>query len=100
MNTHPMQLVTVVCEALARGPVERLLTEVGAHGYTAFTVEGAGAQGRRTGEIREFGNVQIEVIVPPAVADVLLGRLERDFFPQFAMIAYAMEVRVLRREKF
>ena len=32
--------------------VERLLTAAGAHGYTAFTVEGAGAQGRRTGDIR------------------------------------------------
>ncbi len=100
MNTHPMKLVTVVCEALARDPIQALLAEVGAHGYTVFQVEGAGAQGERTGDIREFSNIQVEVIVPAPVAEKLLTRLERDFFPRFAMIAYEADVRVLRREKF
>jgi len=45
MKTHPMRLVTIVCEALAREPVKQLLVETGAHGYTLFPVEGAGAQG-------------------------------------------------------
>jgi nitrogen regulatory protein P-II 2 len=100
MDTHPMKLVTVVCEALAREPVQLLLSEVGAHGYTVFQVEGAGAQGERAGDIREFGNIQLEVIVPPAVAEKLLSRLQREFFPRYAMVAYESDVRVLRREKF
>jgi nitrogen regulatory protein P-II 2 len=100
MNTHPMTLVTIVCEALAREPLEALLREVGAHGYTMFTVEGSGAKGARVADIQEFANIQVEVIVQPGVASELLGRLERDFFPRYAMIAYESEVRVLRREKF
>jgi nitrogen regulatory protein P-II 2 len=100
MNTHPMKLVTVVCEALAREPIQALLNEVGAHGFTVFQVEGAGARGQRTGDILEFANIQVEVIVPPEVADKLLTRLEREFFPRMAMIAYTSDVRVLRREKF
>jgi nitrogen regulatory protein P-II 2 len=100
MSTHPMKLVTIVCEALAREPLTALLHEVGAHGYTLFTVEGSGAQGPRVADIQEFANIQVEVIVPPGVAGQILARLERDFFPRYAMIAYESDVRVLRREKF
>lgn len=100
MNTHPMKLVTIVCEALARQPLTQLLAETGAHGYTLFTVEGSGTQGRRTAEMEEFANIQVEVIVQPAVAEQLLALLEREFFPRYAMVAYESDVRVLRREKF
>ena len=100
MNTHSMKLVTVVCETLARDPIQALLAEVGAHGYTVCAVEGAGAKGERAGDIREFGNIQVEAIVQPAVAERLLSRLEREFFPRYTMIAYETDVRVLRGEKF
>jgi nitrogen regulatory protein P-II 2 len=100
MNTHPMKLVTIVCEALVREPLQALLKEVGAHGYTMFTVEGHGAKGPRVADIQEFANIQVEVIVQPAVAENLLARLEQEFFPRYAMIAYESEVRVLRRDKF
>lgn len=95
-----MKLVTIICEALARDAVTRLLSQVGAHGFTVFQVEGTGAKGERTGDIQEFGNIQFEVIVPAAVAEKLLERLQQDFFPRYAMIAYESEVRVLRRDKF
>lgn len=100
MKTHPLKLVTVICEALAGEPLRELLAEVGAHGYTLFTVEGDGSWGRRAGDIEEFANIQLEVIVPPAVAETLLTRLEKEFFPKFAMVAYESDIRVLRREKF
>ncbi|MCL4179756.1 MAG: transcriptional regulator [Verrucomicrobia bacterium] len=100
MNTHPMRLVTIVGEALARERLKRLLAEEGAQGYTLFAVEGAGAWGSRVADIEEFANIQVEVIVTAAVAERLLARLQRDFFPHFAMIAYETDVRVLRQEKF
>ena len=100
MNLHPMKLVTVVCEALAREPLKRLLAEAGAHGYTLSAAEGAGARGQRVADIEEFGNVRVEVIVPPAVAEKILTRLQQEFFPRFTMIAYETDVRVLRQDKF
>ena len=100
MKTHPMKLVTVVCEALARDRITGLLAEEGARGHTAYPVTGFGAKGERRGEIEEFGNVQIEVIVPPAVAERLLERLARDILPHFATVVYESDVRVLRQEKF
>ncbi|MEY4198351.1 MAG: hypothetical protein RLZZ265_91 [Verrucomicrobiota bacterium] len=95
-----MKLVTIVCEAHAKEVVTHLLSEVGAHGYTLFAVEGDGSRGKRPADIPEFANIQIEVIVPPAVAEQLLERLGNDFFPRYAMVAFESEVRVLRKEKF
>jgi len=100
MQTHPLKLVTIICEALAAPHLQRLLAEQGAQGYTLFTVEGDGRQGRRTGETRELANIQVEVIVSPGVAEQLLARLAQDFFPKFAMVAYETEIRVLRQDKF
>jgi len=100
MNTHPMKLITIVCEAHARDAVIKLLRDAGAHGWTLFAVEGDGSQGKRPADIPEFSNIQIEVIVKPEVATVLLERLGNEFFPRYAMIAFESDVRVLRREKF
>jgi nitrogen regulatory protein PII len=100
MNTHPMKLVTIVCEAYAKDAVTKLLHEVGAHGYTLFAVEGDGSRGKRPADIPEFANIQLEVLVQPAVATTLLERLEKDFFPRYGMIAFESDVRVLRPKKF
>jgi len=100
MNTHPMKLVTIVCEAYALEPVKKLLREVGAQGWTHFTVEGAGAGGERTGEMKEFANVQIEVVLQPAAAHALLARVEGELFHRYGMIAFESDVRVMRSGKF
>ncbi len=100
MTTHPMKLVTIVCEAYAKEAVTRLLREVGAHGYTLFAVEGDGSRGKRPADIPEFANIQVEVIVQTEVAGKLLQKLGQDLFPRYGMIAFESEVRVLRPEKF
>jgi len=100
MNTHPMKLVTIVCEAYAKDAVKKLLREVGAHGYTLFEVEGDGSRGERPADIREFANIQVEVILKPDAAQKLLERLHAELFPRFGMIAFESDVRVLRPGKF
>lgn len=100
MNTHAMKLVTIVAEAYALESVKSLLRDVGAHGWTHFIVEGSGAGGERAGETREFANVQVEVILPPATSQTLLDRVEKELFPRFGMIAYEADVRVIRSGKF
>ena len=100
MNTHPMKLVTIVCEAYALEAVKKLLPEVGAHGCTHFPVEGDGAGGARTGEMKEFANVQIEVVLTAAAADALLARIENELIPRYGMIVFESDVRVLRAGKF
>jgi nitrogen regulatory protein P-II 2 len=80
--------------------VVEILRHCGAHGHTAFSVRGSGSQGDRSADIVETGNVQIGVIVKPAVAEAVLERLHRELFPAYAMIAYETDVRVMRPEKF
>lgn len=99
MNTTPMKLVTIVCEAYALEAVKKLLRDVGARGWTHFAVEGAGAGGERGGEIKEFANVQIEVVLQPAAAQALLERLDRELFPHYCMIAFEGDVAVIRSPK-
>ena len=100
MTTHPMKRVTVICEALAREPVLKLLTGVGSHGWTLWEVQGSGTWGVRTADIPEFANIQVEVILQPATAELLMERLAGELFPKFAMVAYETEIRVLRPAKF
>ena len=80
--------------------MKTLLREVGAHGFTHFAVEGAGAGGERAGEMKEFANVQIEVVLSADAASELLARLAKEFFSRYGMIAFESDVRVLRTEKF
>ena len=100
MNLHPMTLLTIICEAVLEDRVVEVLRDCGAHGHTAFEVRGSGHQGERSADLAESGNVQIEAIVRPAVAETALARLQADFFQDYAMVAYTSEVRVLRPDKF
>lgn len=95
-----MNLLTVICEAVLEQRVVETLRDCGAHGHTAFDVRGSGHQGERSADLAESGNVQIEAVVRPAVAETALARLQADFFQDYAMVAYASEVRVLRPDKF
>jgi nitrogen regulatory protein P-II 2 len=95
-----MKLVTIICESILEENVVEVLRQCGAHGYTAFTVRGSGNQGERSADIAETGNVQIEVILKPEAAERVLERVQKEFFPAYAMIAYESEVRVLRPNKF
>lgn len=100
MPTHAMKLVTIICESLAREAIAQLLSEVGARGYTLFEVQGVGTHGERTAEMSEYGNVQFEVIVPPKVSELLMERLENEYFPRYLMVAYEADVHVRRSGKF
>lgn len=99
-STHPIKLVTIICEAHAREAMTTLLRGAGAHGWTLFQVEGEGARGYRPADIPEFSNIQIEVLLQPAAAAALLERLANEYFPRYAMVAFESDVRVLRPEKF
>jgi nitrogen regulatory protein P-II 2 len=100
MTLHPMKLLTIVTESHAREPLIALLEGAGAHGYTLSHVEGAGAKGERFGDLPESANIKVKAVVTPEAAVRILTRVQAEFFPRFATIAYEADVRVLRPEKF
>lgn len=44
--------------------------------------------------------VRIEVLVAPAVADLIMAHLHEHYFDTYSVIAYLAEVRVARAEKY
>ena len=99
METHSVILLTIISEHVLR---ERLIVEIqqaGARGYTVYEVEGEGSRHRRVSEVLG-SNVKIETIVSVEIANKLLSILTRDYFPQYAAIAYTTSVQVVRGEKY
>lgn len=50
--------------------------------------------------MKEFANVQIEVVLTADAASALLARIEKELIPRYGMIVFESDVRVLRAGKF
>ena len=99
METTEIRLLTIVAEEILR---DRLLEEIrraGAKGFTLTRAEGEGSRHRRVGDVLG-GNVKLEVLASPTVADRLLSVLAADYFPHYAVIAYVTNVGVVRGERY
>jgi nitrogen regulatory protein P-II 2 len=91
--------LTIVAERLLKDQLIDLIRKEGATGFTLAAVEGEGSRGVRASDW-EGRNVQIETIVAPKTADAILEKLSKDYFDDFAIIAWVVEVGVLRGSKF
>lgn len=96
--THPCTLVTVVAEPAVEHRLTADLLALGATGYTVVEARGRGARGHA----REFpgDNVRVEVVVPTPVAARVLAHLAAHYFADYAVIAYATDVAVVRSDKY
>ncbi len=92
MTPTPMKRVSIICEATLEERVVELLHEIGAQGHMAVPVRGIGNQGEGSAESSETDQVQIEVVLDPAMAEILLQRLQSDFFAAHVMTAYESDV--------
>jgi nitrogen regulatory protein PII len=100
MPMYSLRLVRIVAEKTLLSDVTSLLATLGARGYTYFDAAGFGEHGERTGTTPETANVVIEVLVSEHDAERILHRVEAAFLPRHALIAYVLDARTLRREKF
>jgi hypothetical protein len=94
-----LQLVTIVGEAVLEERLLRELRELGARGWTIDPVRGEGSRGTRASTL-EGGNVRIETLVAPDVAERILDRLAERYFPRFAVVAFSQTVEVVRGDKY
>jgi nitrogen regulatory protein P-II 2 len=94
-----LKKMTIVAERVLRDRLLQLIREEGATGHTLIAVEGEGSRGVRASEF-EGRNVQIDTIVAPEVCERIFERLAERYFEAYAVIAYAVDVEVLRGEKF
>lgn len=99
MKMVPLKLVTIIAESVIEARLTADLKKKGARGYTVTQAAGRGSRGIRVSDV-ESGNVKIETIVSPEVADAILEHLQKTYFAHYAVIAYLENVEVVRGDKY
>lgn len=99
MDTHELTLVTIVAEPVLEDRITGEVMGMGATGFTVTKVRGKGTRGIRTGDIPGQG-IRIETLVAPKVAEAILDHAAEAWFPHYAVVVWAMPVRVVRGDKY
>ena len=99
MELVPLKLVTIVAESLLEKRLVEEVKRLGAKGYTITPARGEGPRGIRSVDW-EGQNIRLETIVSEEVALRILQRLQEEYFPHYAVIAYVENVWVVRGEKY
>lgn len=99
MDLVPLKLVTIVAESLLEKKLVEEVKRLGAKGYTIVAARGEGSRGMRSVDW-EGQNIRLETIVSEEVALRILQKLQEEYFPHYAVIAYVENVEVVRGEKY
>jgi len=91
--------VTIVAESILESRLVEDLRRAGALGWTITPARGQGPRERRVSEI-EGGNVRVETLVSPAVAERIWAMLTSGYFADYAIAAWTNEVSVARPERY
>jgi hypothetical protein len=98
LPTTQLRLLTIVAESVLEDRLVRDIVACGATGYTATRAHGQGSRETRASALG--GNVRLEVVVDAHVERELLAALARDYFPNYAVIAWTQSVEVVRGAKY
>jgi hypothetical protein len=100
MAMHTRRLVTVVTEANLERQLVADVERLGARGWTLTDARGRGHRGRRTSGWEQDGNIRLEVICDPELAQAIARHLRATYYDHYAMIVFMQDVEVLRPDKF
>lgn len=99
MQLHPLKLVTIITEQIIREQIVKKIVELGAAGCTWHDAQGTGSRGARSDATGD-SNVRIEVICAPATAESILTFVSRNYFENYACIAWQTDVTVVRGARY
>jgi len=97
---YTRRMVTIVTEAALERALVAELESLGVRGFTITDARGKGSRGLRQSDWAQEGNIRVEVICDPAVADNIAERMREKFYAHYAMILFMQDVSVLRSDKF
>jgi hypothetical protein len=100
MEHFPRRLLTIVTEALLERELLAEFEALGVRGYTITDARGKGSRGTRQSDWAQEGNIRIEIVCEPALAERVAARLRERYYDHYAMILYLQDVSVLRPDKF
>ncbi len=98
---HATQAIclTIVTESVLEARLVEDLRRAGASGWTITAAWGRGPRGMRASEI-EGGNIRVETLVSPDVADRIWAELAADYFDDYALTAWSYPVQVARADRY
>jgi hypothetical protein len=99
IETAKLKLITIIAPSEMSDTIEECLRVLGATGYTLANVEGRGFHGERRTGLFTMGNVRIETLLRPAVAQELLQLLGTRYADR-ALTAFSQDVEAIPREHF
>lgn len=99
MKLTELFLVTIVTERILRDEIIDLLNEEGSKGHTITDTTGEGSRGTRVSDF-EGKNVKIESVVSREVGNKIIDKVAEQYFENYAVIAYAHPVKVVRGDKY
>lgn len=100
MSTEKRLMLTIVTESVIENSLLADLERLGVRGYTVTDARGRGSRGVRDANWDEAANIRIEIICARPLADAVLAHLQERYYANYAMVACAHEVEVLRAGKF
>jgi nitrogen regulatory protein PII len=100
MEQFSRRLLTIVTEAVLERELVGELDALGVRGYTITDARGRGSRGTRKSDWAQEGNIRVEIVCEPSVADRIAARLREQYYDHYAMILFIQDVSVLRPDKF
>jgi len=100
MEQFTRRLLTIVTEAVLERELLAELEALGVRGYTITDARGQGGRGRRQSDWTQEGNIRIEIVCEPALAERIATRMRERYYDHYAMILFLQDVNVLRPDKF
>jgi hypothetical protein len=100
MEQFDRRLLTIVTEAVLERELTAEFEALGVRGYTITDARGRGGRGTRKSDWTQEGNIRVEIVCEPALAERVAARLRERYYDHYAMILFMQDVSVLRPDKF
>jgi nitrogen regulatory protein P-II 2 len=95
MELHGLKLVTIVAEEILKDRLVAKVLELGATGASYHRTQGVGSRSTRHNDM--FGeNIQMKIVCAPTVAEAILRYISENYFENYAIVAWVMDVEVMR----
>ncbi len=95
MQLHSLKLVTIVAEEILKTPLKAKVLELGATGYSYHATNGTGSRQARHNDMFSE-NFQMKVVCPEDVAVAILTYISKNYFENYAIVAWVADVQVVR----
>ena len=99
MKAESTILLTIYTEAVLETNLVKDIEALGAPGYTITNARGKGSHGLREASWEANSNIRIEILCSNDVAQEISSHLKKNYFDNYAMVAFTTCVDVLRPEK-